>query len=128
MLTFSQIHGIVQLVTYKPGWTIECLFDDRPFVQVSVDSTAEAARCAFSGEYNSWRSGKRYLSPHMCKQEIVGACFSLIQDAENHEMREYFRYRGRAIFNPHLDPDALYDIAVLRNMDMRENAMTMEES
>lgn len=124
MLTIDDIRTIVGLVSYKPGWSIQLGLDgDRPFIQIAVDETCEASRCAFSGEYAGWKSGKRYLSYHMCRQEIVGACFGLIQDAE---MREYFRYRGRAIFNPHLDPDVLAGIATLSNM--RENAMSMEES
>lgn len=132
MLTFEDIHVLVGRVTYKPGWTIlvgkENGKDLRPYIQISVDETAEAAKCPFSGEVVPWRGGKRYLSYHMCRQEIVGACLGAIKDAEMHEIHEWFKYKGRAIYNPHLDPDVLAEVAVLRNMNVRENAMSMKES
>ncbi len=45
-----------------------------------------------------------------------------------HEVREWFRYRGASIFNPHLDPDVLADVAKKKaSFCVRENAMSMEE-
>jgi hypothetical protein len=34
--------------------------------------------------------------------------------AEEHETREVFRYRGRAIFGPHLSVEALWEIAEIQ--------------
>lgn len=80
------------------------------------------------GTRSPWRSGKRYLSVHMCRQEVVGAVFGLIKDAEVHEIHEWFRYRGASIFNPHLDPDALAVLAKRKDaFVVRENAMSMTE-
>lgn len=120
---------IISQITYKEGWTIELREDagGRPYIQISVDESAEAAKCAFSGKVTPWKGGKRYLSAHMCRQEIVGACLSAIKDAEMHEIHEWFKYKGRAIYNPHLDPDKLAEFAVLTNMNIRANAMSMEE-
>ena len=82
-----------------------------------------------TGEPCTWKSGKRYLSIYMCRQEIVGAVFGLIKDAEMHEIREWFRYKGASIFNPHLDPDVLAEVAKKKaSFNVRENAMTMEEA
>jgi hypothetical protein len=128
-MKLQAIKDIVALISYKPGWhfIVGQTRKGEPYIQIAVTEEAEAARCAFTGDIASWKGGKRTLSFHMCKQEIVGACLDAIKTAEMHEMHEYFRYRGRAIFNPHLDPDALYDIATLAHMNMRANAMTMEE-
>lgn len=125
MLLDSQIIAIVQAVSYKPGWDIRVSWDrDRPYIQ--LEATTDDSTGAH--EPVTWKSGKRYLSPHMCRQEIVGACFALIRDAEEHEMREWFRYKGAAIFNPHLDPDALAELAKRKSsFNARENAMSMEE-
>src|SRR6476469_11094598 len=115
---------LISLISYKPGWHILSGEDPdgRPYVQIEVDATAEAAKCAFSGEVVPWRGGKRYLSPFMCRQEVVGAVLEAIKAAEMHETHEWFRYRGRAIYNPHLDPDKLAEFAVLKNMNIRDNA------
>lgn len=66
----------------------------------------------------------------MCQQEIVGCVFSLIKAAEEHEMLEWFRYQGASIFNPHLNPDALAEVAKRKeNFVTRPDnqSMTQEE-
>lgn len=128
-MNLSEIAEIVSRITYKPGWRVLLDYDlhagERPFIQleaVTPDSTGDHMP-------TTWRSGKRYLSKYMCRQEIVGAVWALIQDAEMHEAREFFRYRGAAIFNPHLDPDALAEVARKRSsFNVRDDAMTMSES
>lgn len=125
------IHKIVRQITYKPGWKIllEGL-DDRPYVQVEVTAESDASLDSQKrdGTRTPWKSAKRYLSPHMCRQEIVGAVFGLIKDAEMHEVHEWFRYKGASIFNPHLDPDVLVEVARRKESFVtRQNAMSMEE-
>ena len=130
----SEVAEIVDNITYKPGWRILLRPDKgaRYYVQIQVDETAEASTVACGkdrGKRMKWRSGKHYLSKHMCRQEIVGTVFGAIQAAEMHEMREWFRYRGASIYNPHLCPEVLVDVARRRaSFDFRRNAMTMEES
>lgn len=126
MLTIEQIKAIVVEVTYKPNWRIHFVatYDDRMFLQVEVTNSV----CSVSRETVNWKGGKRYLSKHMCRQEIVGVCYALIEAAEIHEMREWFRYKGASIYNPHLDPDALVEVArKATNFNCRVNAMEMKE-
>jgi hypothetical protein len=131
-MTPSEILEIVSAITYKPGWTIHSsIEDDMVTIQIGVDETTEAALDASNPHSPRipWRGGKKFLTRHMCRQEIVGACFGMIQDAESHEMREWFRYRGASIYNPHLDPDALVPVAQKKaSFNVRDNAMTMIES
>lgn len=136
-MTYDEMSEIVKAITYRPGWTILLKRDwstekgrhyGRPYVQIAVDETSDASLSPVTGQREPWRSGKHFLSPHMCRQEIVGAVFGAIKSAEEHEMREWFRYRGASIYNPHLDPDALVELArYRRNFNLRENAMSMEE-
>lgn len=109
MITKAEIVKIVSQITYKKGWnfSVKGDFNAGLFLQIHVANGV----CSVSGEPVSWASGKRYLSPFMCKQEIVGVCFSLVKAAEEHEMLEFFRYKGASIFNPHLDPDKLAELA-----------------
>lgn len=131
-MTPQDILAIISRVTYKPGWSILMGFDGtRPFVQLEVDETSDASLDSYKrdGTRTPWKSAKRYLSPHMCRQEVVGAVFGLIKDAELHEVHEWFRYRGASIFNPHLDPEVLVSVARRKESFVtRENAMTMEET
>ena len=127
----AEFRGIVDAITYKPGWSFLLGRDgERWFLQASVstesDLTADPTRR--TADRTPWKSGKRYLSPFMCRQEVVGVVFSLIQDAEMHEVREWFRYRGASIFNPHLDPDVLAQVAGRRaSFCVRADAMGMAE-
>ena len=124
-MTYIDIIEIVKSITYKPGWTIALGHDGhRPFVQLTVTAPAAAAVCAQSGEPAEWKSAKHYLSSHMCRQEIVGVVFTAIKQAEEHEMREWFRYRGASIFNAHLDPDKLAEFAGRKeNFQFRDDPM-----
>lgn len=129
-ITVDDIIDIVHSITYKPGWRILLGSGGdkggRYYIQVVVDETAGID--SVTKKPTSWKSGKRYLSPFMCKQEIVGVCFSIIKEAEEHEMREWFRYKGRSIYNPHLSPDALAEFAAVgSNFNYREDAMSMAE-
>lgn len=131
-MTPLEIIGIVNEISYKPGWSI-IVAEEAPFVTVQIDVSAQTEAALDStktdGTRTPWRSGKKYLSTAMCRQEIVGACFGMISDAESHEMREWFRYRGASIYNPHLDPDSLVSVArKASSFNIRDNAMTMVES
>ncbi len=127
-MNFEEMKEVVSTITYKPGMDLNCLWDNasnRAYLQLWVENGV----CAVTGLPAPWRSGKLYLSKHMTRQEIVGKAFSVIKSAEGHEMREWFRYRGRSIYNPHLDPDALWDIAGAADnfMEREDNAsMTLE--
>jgi len=131
-MTIHDILMIISRVTYKPGWSVLMGIDgERPFIQleVSTESDATLDSAKRDGSRTPWKSAKRYLSLHMCSQEVVGAIFGLIKDAELHEVHEWFRYRGAAIFNPHLDPEVLVEVARKKSSFVtRDNAMSMEET
>lgn len=122
---FNEMREVVSRCTYKDGWGIRLLVDNseptlRPYLQLRVQG-----HDSISGEPAEWVSGKRYLSTFMCRQEIVGAVFALIKDAEMHELHEWFRYKGRAIYNPHLDPDVLAEVASkAESFNSRTDSMT----
>jgi len=132
-MTMSEIAALVHQCTYKPGWRILLQCDGgyndingyRPYIQVEVEDGVDSV----TGKPCRWKSGKRYLSQHMCRQEIVGAVFGLIKDAEMHEVHEWFRYKGASIFNQHLDPDVLAQVASKKSsFNVREDAMLMGEA
>lgn len=121
-MTLDEIREVVGLCQYKPGWSFAVVDDkSRLYLQINCESSV----CAVDGTPTTWRSAKHYLSEFMCKQELVGVCFKAVQQAEEHELREFFRYRGARIFNPHIDPDALVTVAGIENT--RTNPMLMTE-
>ena len=51
--------------------------------------------------------GKLYISQHATHHELVLKCWQAVQAFVLHELRESFFYRGAALFQPHVDVDAL---------------------
>jgi hypothetical protein len=110
---------LVSRIAYKKGWIINYYPQKGNYLQLNVNGIDSV-----TGQTTKWVSGKKHLSEFMCEQEIVGVCFALIKDAEDHEMREFFRYKGSAIFNPHLCPSALAEFARDKNnFAFREDSM-----
>lgn len=121
--------SILTQITYKPGWYIRVGFDaGRMWMQVGVTEEAEISYDRQAGKKVPWRGAKHDLSRHMCRNEVVSTVYHAFERAELHEVKEWFRYKNASIFNPHLDPDALVEVArFAKNFNTRENAMTMEE-
>lgn len=117
MLTVSDMRKILQEITYKEDYIFELKadgdIDGRWYVQISF-----LRPDIVTGEPGWGRSGKRYVSPHMAKSEFVALVMGTVLALEEHEAREMFKYRGRRIFGPHIDVDALWEIA--RKVDIRE--------
>lgn len=72
---------------------------------------------AITGEMGRGYGGKAYLSPHMTNNEIVQCAFGLYKGYWEHEARETFTYRERRVFGPHINVDALWEVA--RRVDIR---------
>ena len=65
------------------------------------------------------RTRRWFLSPEMVKSEIVSTAFKCIITSAEHRVREHFTYRGKRIFGPHFDVDALYEICNKQGLDYR---------
>lgn len=123
-MTRFEMADLLGRITYKPGWTLlrYTAGPARPYIQWEVEGLDSV-----TGEPTTWRTGKRYLSEHMCRQEVVATVFSLALAAEEHECREWFRYKGASIYNPHLDPDVLAEVAgKAASFNVRADAMLPE--
>lgn len=75
----------------------------------------------------SKQSGRKwYLSPHMTRGEIVQTALAAVLLAVEHEAREEFTYRGRAIFGPHFDLDGLIEACDEKRLEMRPRSPLKE--
>jgi hypothetical protein len=52
-----------------------------------------------------------FLSPEMTKSEVAQTCLKCALTSAEHRVREWFRYRGRAVFGPHMSLERLWEIA-----------------
>lgn len=99
---------------YTYSLTRDHIEGDHYFLQVEFDA------------YNGWdqtttrQKGRKWLlSEHMTRNEVVQTCFLAVMTAAEHEVRENFRYKGRAIFGPHWDPNVLWKMSRRENLDLR---------
>ena len=85
--------------------------DSRPYLQGSyMEEDTE------TGDLAEQRTRKWMLSEFMTKSELVQTCFACCMASMEHRAREWFLYRGKAIFQPHYDVDALWDINQSRDI------------
>lgn len=66
----------------------------------------------------TWTGRKWRMSMHMTRSEIVQTALKAVLTAEEHEARERFLFRGRAIFGPHLSVESLWGL-VPDNQEVR---------
>lgn len=107
---FARVSELLREVAYKEGFRILLRRDlgiaGRVYVQVECERPD-----AITGEMDVGRGGKIYLSPHMVNGEIVRKVFQALLSYEEHECREFFRYKDAQVFGPHIDVEALVEAA-----------------
>lgn len=79
---------------------------DRIYLQVQYDS-----RCTKTGELDTWKGRKWYLSEFMTDDEVVKTAYCAFEAAVKHEVMEGFKVDGKILFNPHIDFEELLAIS-----------------
>jgi len=102
---------LIEEISYKDGWRfvvdgIACAVD----IHVRV-----WRRDVVTGEMGYGTSGSVRLLPGMSDGDILRKAFQLILGFEEHEVREHFKWSGRAIFGPHTSLEALFEAAARRD-------------
>ena len=100
MLSLSEIEHILFRVSYKPGWTIRAMQGTFEGVKVQilaqvVDSyNPEATVCL-----DVWST----LPPIQDEDQFLLWLAWRLKQIEIHEMQEWFKLDGRAVFDPHAE-------------------------
>lgn len=78
-------------ISLKNGWLIQA-----QFYAADTDGNMQL------------QSGRKwYVSPYSTESELVQTMLKAVLTATEHEVREKFMYRGKAIFGPHFDVNCL---------------------
>ena len=110
------IQQLLENVRYK-DWRFQVLTrGDHLFLRVIFEAPDLVTKNPEIQKGRNW-----YLSPWMTGSEILNTAFLAVKTAEEHEMRESFRYKGKAIYGPHFDVEALVEIAQQKRFDVREH-------
>jgi hypothetical protein len=114
--TLDDLNFIIKNVNYKQDWEFRCgEMGDGFFIQVrfhAEDSTfPEDENETFSKEVTVQSGRKWYVSKYATKSEVIQTAFHACLKAEEHECREWFRYKNEAVFCPHYSIDELYEFS-----------------
>lgn len=108
-----RVNDVLEKVGYRGGYQFAAAIDNDDSVtgRVYVELWHWREDADNPGVLAWGSGGKRFLSPTMTDSEIVRTCLGAALSYEEHEVREFFTYRGRRIYGPHLDVEALVEIA-----------------
>lgn len=103
-MTFEQIQEIVSNIKYK-NWYVEVFAMPKYTVRVSwfdADINTGKRELQISREW--------FLDPKTLTEDmIVSTVFKCIHNAEDHEVRENFKYKGKRIYDPHISLKTLME-------------------
>ncbi len=86
----------------------------RVYIQVGNYQPNDEGELVFQG-------GRKWdISEHACDSEIIQTCFLAVKTWQEHEAREFFTYKGRNIFGPHYDLNALVELIDQKKFDTRK--------
>ena len=106
MLSTRELQGIVERITYKPGWTIK-VYDGRWEGQHLVITTVVPD--AYHLEQTTTVDVHSSLPPMQNESQFCEWLAWRLGRIESHEMREFFRVDGKPIYDPHA-PNADRDL------------------
>lgn len=98
----AEIVAVLQQVNY-PGYVFEVNLEEERLYMRAIFH----APCAETGQMAQQFTRKWYVSREATRSEIVQTSLKCVLTSVEHEAREAFRYRGRAIFGPHFDVEQL---------------------
>jgi hypothetical protein len=105
-MQLTDIQLVVQEIRF-PGWSFKTVKDDRGTIYLQG---VFLAPCVETGAPHIQHTRRWLLSPAMTRSEIVQTALKCVLTAAEHEVREKFTYKGRAIFGPHYDVDVLHHV------------------
>lgn len=97
----KQVIRIIDEVTYKPGFSLQ--------VEEGIDVIWIRVMMSRPLNANTKRVRKRgvlsgplhVIDGHATNRAVIEACYEAFVRFEMHEAREFFRFKGRKLFDPH---------------------------
>lgn len=91
------IGRVVERVAYRHGWLFSVV-GFGGYVEIAASlMTVDADR----GEPGFQLGHRVAIDPTASEERVVAAVFAMIAEIEDHERREFFRYRGVKLYDPH---------------------------
>jgi hypothetical protein len=98
------VDEVVEQITYKEHFSVDAVIDELGDVWFEIVCWRPDA---ITGEWGYGYGGRRRLPTTSTRSDVVRNVFAAFKAYEEHECREFFRYRGEQVFGPHMDLDDL---------------------
>jgi hypothetical protein len=109
MLTLEIIKAILADVTFQDWDFLIAPMGEGFFLQVQF--LAKDNTDPFDVSWSKQKGRKWYISRFATDAEVVQTALKATLSAQEHEVREQFLYKGKAIFGPHLNLERLLAVA-----------------
>lgn len=100
------IHEVLERVRYKRGWTLQ--WCSRP-LGVDLWWSFRAPDYVTGASEASWLSRVWFVENPVTEDTLVKTALAAALQAEEHECREAFTYKGVRLFDPHLSVQELME-------------------
>lgn len=107
MLTYEEIRQIASKIEYKEEWKLTVGLPEHDNIKMWWTFKAP---CVKTGEFGEVNSRKWGVSRWSTESEVVQTALMAALAAEEHEAREAFQYKGKRVFNPHIDVNVLLEV------------------
>ena len=114
MKTLKEIEEIVNNINFCNWIFYIGSKNDVPYLQVQFIAANNDTGIVELQKCRKWQ-----LSYYMTTSEIIRTAFKAVLAAVEHEAAENFLYKNVRIFNPHVDVEALVEIAQSDKIDVR---------
>jgi hypothetical protein len=111
----QQVLEIVKQCSY-PGYTFSTLSINSVDAKISIFAQYDEAD-TITGKVEPQTTRLWLIEDHFDKNQIVQTVFKCLMTSLEHRGREWFLYRGKSIFGPHYDVDALWNVCTAREQD-----------
>jgi hypothetical protein len=107
---YDRVLAIVKDIGFKRAreYGVEVGVDERGIVYIQVLCDRPDT---YTGEFGTGRGGRRLLFEAQSDSSIVRTVLAAFLAYEEHEVREAFQYKGKRIYGPHIDVEALVEVA-----------------
>jgi hypothetical protein len=102
----QEVAAILSEVTFPGYWWIVTKDSDGVRIHARFMAPCNVA----GGEPQEQRTRRWGIRPEASKSEIIGTALKCVLTSVEHETREQFKYKGKAIFGPHFNVDILWEI------------------
>lgn len=111
MFTFDELSVIANEIAYK-DWTLRIKY---------VDQHTSIIQWLFVEDDKVQQCRQWTVDHTQPKSDVIRTALAAAIMAEEHEVREQFKYKGKKVFNPHLSVEKMVEIAgKLENLDLPE--------